>query len=53
MSDRRMPKRCGNCKYHLYDDADGGCVCVNEGSEAYMTYTEHADSCEKWEKKQL
>lgn len=29
MSDARMFLRCGNCKYHLFDELDGSCVCIS------------------------
>ena len=51
MSEARMFLRCGNCKYHLFDELDGSCVCVNKESEEYLAYTEHDHYCLKWEKK--
>lgn len=48
-----MPERCGNCRHHLFDPADGSCVCANEASEMYTIFTEHDEVCEKWEKKAI
>lgn len=53
MSEARMFLRCGNCKYHLLDDMDGSCVCINEKSEFYTIFTAHDEVCDKWEKKPI
>lgn len=54
MTGKRMPERCGNCRYHIFDifdELEDSCVCVNKESEEYLAYTEHDQYCPKWEKK--
>ena len=46
-------KCCGTCKYHYHESIDGGWVCVNYESEYVADWTEHSDSCEKWERKRI
>lgn len=42
---------CGTCKYHKYEDIDGGWVCVNPNSEYCTDYTSYKDCCEEYKKK--
>ena len=51
MTAKRTPERCGNCRYHVFDELEGSCVCVCEDSEDYTGHTEHDWQCEKWERK--
>lgn len=46
-------KCCGTCKYHYHESIDGGWVCFNYESEYVADWTEHSDSCEKWERKRI
>ena len=46
-------KCCGTCKYHYHESIDGAWVCVNYESEYVADWTEHSDSCEKWERKRI
>lgn len=46
-------KCCGTCKYHYHESIDGCWVCVNYESEYVSDWTEHGDSCEKWERKRM
>ena len=46
-------KCCGTCKYHYHESIDGGWMCVNYESEYVADWTEHSDSCEKWERKKI
>lgn len=51
MTEKRKPERCGNCLYHVYDELEDGCICVNRESDMWLSYTTNEDGCEKWEKK--
>lgn len=53
MSRYIVREQCRNCKHHLFDPQEGKCVCVNPESDEYTGYTEHTDTCEKWELKTI
>ena len=42
---------CGTCKYHEYEKASQGWVCVNDKSDFLSDWTEYGDYCEEWEMK--
>lgn len=46
-----MPQRCGNCKYHIYEDYDRKSICISANSEYRGTFTENDEVCEDWQLK--
>lgn len=44
-----VEKICGTCKHHQHENVDNGWVCVNSNSVYVADWTEHDDSCNKWE----
>lgn len=48
---KKETERCANCLYHVYDELEDGCICVNKESALWLSYTPHEDRCELWERK--
>lgn len=50
MTAARLPKRCGNCKHHVFDDQEGTSCCMNPESEFFSGYPEYDEVCSAWER---
>ena len=44
-------KCCGNCEYHLYDEAYQDFYCSNEESDNCGEFTDYKHVCEEYEER--
>lgn len=51
MTDARMFQRCGNCKYHVWEELDNHSVCLASKSVFYNKVIWMDEVCEEWAKK--
>lgn len=44
-----MEGKCGECKYHRFEEGDWVCCC--QDSDWYEEYTDYCENCEEFEER--